>query len=240
MSTRLDLPERTPAEPEARASGPSLDAEAAARRGSGLESGKGRKMSKGSRILIAVGAISLALVYVQPLWKISLQAPQYPEGIGMQIWVNDIRGEKPNDLKNINGLNHYIGMKQIHPESIPELRFMPWIIGILLVTGLVVALIGDRRLLYLWAGLFLVVAAAGLVDFYLWEYDYGHNLDPTAAIKIPGMSYQPPLLGPKQLLNFVATSWPGVGGWAAVFSCGVACLVAIREAVGARRTAKAA
>jgi copper chaperone NosL len=55
---------------------------------------------------------------------------------------------------------------------------------------------------------------AGLVDFYLWEYDYGHDLNPKAAIKIPGMSYQPPLIGSKQLLNMRTSSWPHVGGWA--------------------------
>ena len=55
-------------------------------------------------------------------------------------------------------------------------------------------------------------ALAGLADFYRWGYDYGHNLDPDAIIKIPGMTYQPPLLGAKQLLNFYATSWPASGG----------------------------
>lgn len=196
-------------------------------------------MSKSSRILIALAALALSIVYVQPLWKISLDAPQYPEGIGMQIWVNDIRGEKPNDLQNINGLNHYIGMKEIRPDSIRELEIMPWIIGVLLLSGLLVAAVGNRKLLYAWATVFVLVALAGMVDFYIWEYDYGHNLNPTAAIKIPGMSYQPPLIGSKQLLNFVATSWPGPGGWATVFSCATACLVATREFFRARRAPKA-
>ena len=62
-------------------------------------------------------------------------------------------------------------------------------------------------------GLFAAGALAGLADFYRWGYDYGHNLDPEAIIKIPGMSYQPPLIGTKQLLNFQATSWPASGGW---------------------------
>jgi copper chaperone NosL len=188
--------------------------------GSGLQK-PDRKMSKRSRVLIAVAALALSLVYVQPLWKIALEAPQYPEGIGMQIWVNDIRGEKPNDLKNINGLNHYIGMKTIEPDSIQELVIMPWIIGALLLSGLLVALIGNRKLLYLWAALFVLVALAGMV-----------------AIKIPGMSYQPPLIGSKQLLNFVASSWPGPGGWAAVFSCATGCLVAAGEFLRARRSKK--
>ena len=63
-------------------------------------------------------------------------------------------------------------------------------------------------------------AAAGLGDFWKWGYDYGHRLDPHAAIKVPGMSYQPPIIGSKQLLNFHATSWPDVGGWIAIAALG--------------------
>jgi hypothetical protein len=198
------------------------------------------KLSTRSRVLVALAALALGLVYVQPLWKIALEAPQYPEGIGMQIWVNDIRGEKPNDLKNINGLNHYIGMKEIHPESIPELRVMPWIIGALMISGLLVALVGNRKLLYVWVVAFLLLAVAGMVDYYVWGYDYGHSLDPTAAIKIPGMSYQPPLIGSKQILNFVASSWPGPGGWAAAFSCGLGLIVAFTEFRHVRKERNAA
>ena len=51
-----------------------------------------------------------------------------------------------------------------------------------------------------------------MVDFYRWNYNYGHNLDPNAAIIVPGMSYQPPLIGYKQLLNFGAYSMPATGG----------------------------
>jgi len=66
-----------------------------------------------------------------------------------------------------------------------------------------------------WVYTIVLISAgiAGLVDFYLWGYDYGHNLDPNAAIKVPGMSYQPPLIGTKELLNFVAFSGPDTGGW---------------------------
>jgi hypothetical protein len=143
-----------------------------------------------------------------PLWEISLEAPQYPEGLSLQIWVNKITG----DLNTINGLNHYIGMKKILPDSIKELTLMPYILGALALTGLVIGIAGKKKLLTIWVALFVLMGAVGAVDFYMWEYDYGHNLNPEAAIKVPGMSYQPPIIGSKQLLNFVATSYPGVGG----------------------------
>ena len=176
-------------------------------------------MTPRTRIILAVASLALLVMYFVPIWSISLEAPQYPEGLGLEIWIDTIKGQKTHDLNNINNLNHYIGMKRIVPEAIPELRMMPWIIGGIIALGLLAAAIGRPWLLYLWTGLFLTIAVAGLVDFYLWEYDYGHNLDTVnAIIKIPGMSYQPPLIGSKQLLNFTASSWPALGGWTAFLS----------------------
>jgi copper chaperone NosL len=186
-------------------------------------------VTKLSRVVIAVAALLLALLYVTPMWRIDLGAPQYPEGMGIRIWVDRIQGAGPNDLQNLNGLNHYIGMKAIEPDQIAELRYMPVIVGVLLATGLLVALVGRRGPLYAWFGAYALVALAGLADFWKWEYDYGHDLDPTAAIKIPGMAFQPPLLGGKQLLNFHASSWPDVGGVAAMLSLAIVAVVVIYE-----------
>ncbi len=191
-------------------------------------------MSTSSKITLALAALVLGLMYVYPLWSITLEAPQYPEGIGMHIRINTVTGHKPNDLANINGLNHYIGMKTIEPDAIAELKIMPWIIGALMALGLVAAATGKRWMLYAWVGLFLVTAVIGLVDFYLWEYDYGHNLNPTAAIKVPGMNYQPPLIGPKKLLNFTAHSWPALGGWAAFASLATGLVLVFVERKRAR------
>jgi len=186
-------------------------------------------MKRSSRLAVAAASLLLLAVYVTPLWRIRLIAPQYPEGLGLQIWVNQITGLKPNDLNNINGLNHYIGMRAIDPGSFPELEYMPKLLGAAVVAGLLVALIGRRPLLYVWAVLITLGAAAGLGDFYKWGYDYGHKLDPHAAIKVPGMSYQPPVIGSKQLLNFHATSWPGVGGWIAIAALAIVVTVAVLE-----------
>lgn len=187
-------------------------------------------MGSQSRIILALASLALLFLYILPMWKITLDAPQYPEGLGMYIWIDTITGEKKHDLQNINGLNHYIGMKRIEPESIPELDFMPWFIGFLVGFGLIGALSGKRWLLYSWVGIFMVGAVVGLVDFYLWEYDYGHNLDAeTAIIKIPGMNYQPPLIGSKKLLNFTASSWPASGGWIAFASLGAGLFAALKE-----------
>lgn len=169
-----------------------------------------------SRLIVLAAALALVALYFVPLWRITLDAPQFPEGIGLYIQIDAIEGINRHDLQNINGLNHYIGMKEIHPESIPELRWMPWILGALIAWGLMAAAVGKRWMLCGWFGLLGLAAVAGLADFYIWGYDYGHNLDPTAAVKVPGMTYQPPLIGSKEILNFTATSLPAVGGWIAI------------------------
>lgn len=173
-------------------------------------------MTRRTRLLLGIAAVFTLGALVLPLWEVRLGAPQYPEGLGLRIHAHTVRGIKPNDLQNINGLNHYIGMKPIHPESIPELRYMPWLIGLLAAAGALVAWRGTRRHLTGWLVTFALLGAVGLWDFWRWEYDYGHNLDmENAIIIVPGMTYQPPILGSKKLLNFTATAWPG-GGAAAL------------------------
>ena len=171
-------------------------------------------MSRTQRLVTVLAALLLAASLALPLWEVRLVAPQYPEGLGMRIHANTVAGIKPNDLQSINGLNHYIGMKAIEPDAIPELRWMPWIVVGLAVFGMMAAGAGSRAMLTGWLVAFALLCAAGLWDFHRWEYDYGHNLDMTnAIIVVPGMNYQPPLIGSKQLLNFRATSWPAAGAY---------------------------
>ena len=192
-------------------------------------------MSKVPRILVLIASVLMIGVYFLPLWSVRLTAPQYPEGLGMHIRINTVEGATENDLNNINNLNHYIGMKRIEPEAIPELRIMPWIVAGIIVTGLATAALARRQLLYAWTAGFLAIALIGLIDFWKWEYDYGHNLDNEHAIlKIPGMTYQPPLIGAKQLLNFRAVSLPSTGGILA----GVAMALALTAVVLAWRERK--
>ncbi len=158
-----------------------------------------------------IAALSLGLLFLFPMWKIYLEAPQYPEGLEMHIWVNKISGSSESVLQNFNILNHYIGMEPIHAESFAELKIMPYIVVFFMITGVVVALLGIRKLIVYWAALLMLGGAVGILDFYLWLVKFGTNLDPTAPIKIPGMTYIPPLLGHKELLNFDALSLPSTG-----------------------------
>jgi copper chaperone NosL len=162
-----------------------------------------------TRVVLALSALTLVSTYFVPLWRILLWAPQYPEGLEMKIWINTLSG----DVKIISALNHYIGMKHIEVSMFPEFGYMIYIVGAIIAIGLLAALWGKRAGLFIYLGVMVLTGIAALVDFYLWGYDYGHNLNPDAAIKIEGMSYQPPVIGTKVLLNFTAFSGPDSGGW---------------------------
>jgi copper chaperone NosL len=163
------------------------------------------------RLLMILAGLLLIFLFLFPIWRITLIAPQYPQGVTMYIWINKITGDSPGILQNINILNHYVGMKFIVPDSIPELRYFPFIIAAMAVMAIIFAIINKRWLFLSWVVLFIVLGILGVYDFYRWEYDYGHNLSPTAPIKVPGMAYQPPLFGVKMLLNFRASSFPHWG-----------------------------
>lgn len=134
----------------------------------------------------------------------------------MLIRIDTLTGMKPADLDNLNGLNHYIGMKAISADAFPALIIMPWVVGTFVLLALIVSAVGRRSPLLVWLTGLALAGVAGFAEFYRWSYNYGHDLAPDAIIKVPGMTYQPPLLGSKQLLNFTATSWPDIGGWLAV------------------------
>ncbi|HMR86831.1 MAG TPA: nitrous oxide reductase accessory protein NosL [Saprospiraceae bacterium] len=165
--------------------------------------------SKYSVPMLILSGICILSAIVFPIWRIELDAPQYPEGLALHIYANRMGG----DVDIINGLNHYIGMKTIHAEEFIEFTVLPYIIGFFGLWALFSAYLKSKRsvlILLIFFGLFGVLA---MYDFWRWEYEYGHNLDPTAAIIVPGMAYQPPLIGFKQLLNFGAYSIPDIGGW---------------------------
>ena len=167
------------------------------------------KLSITSRLLLVIAAMGLVVVLFTPIWRIELDAPQYPEGLSLTIHAKGLQG----NVDIINGLNHYIGMKTLHNADFFEFTVLPYYIIFFAAAFLLVAVINTRRWLNILVILFVTFGIVAMVDFWRWEYDYGHNLNPNAAIIVPGMAYQPPLIGFKQLLNFGAYSIPDTGGW---------------------------
>ncbi|MFI5151263.1 MAG: hypothetical protein ACHQRM_16145 [Bacteroidia bacterium] len=180
---------------------------------------------------ILVVSLILPAAYFLPIWSIQLWAPQYPEGLEMKIWINKLSGS----VDIINDLNHYIGMGKINIAMFPEFGYMVYLLGAVIVFSLLTFVFNKRILLYILSFLFLLAAIAALVDFYNWGYYYGHHLNPMAAIRIEGMSYQPPLIGYKVLLNFTALSMPDIGGWILFGSGALVILFGIFEFIKRRK-----
>lgn len=211
----------------------------------GRTAGGGKRGGAGgtSRLLMLGALVVFAGVFLFPLWSITLNAPQFPGGLRLEIWINKMSGDSSSGdiIQNINILNHYIGMKPIRPDSIPELRYFPYIAWAMIGLGLLVVLLNRRGGYLAWVVLLAVLGTLGLYDFQKWMHDYGHDLDPKAPIQVPGMSYSPPLIGEKDLLNFHVASYPDIGG----FAMGGAMLLAalafwFRRGPGRRGAPKAA
>lgn len=184
-----------------------------------------QKLLRISRILLGISGFALIAVLFLPLWRIDLIAPQYPEGLRLLIFTNKLAG----NVDIINGLNHYIGMKTLHTDDFIEFKILPYLVGFFSLSFLTVAFLGKRKLFYLLFILFICFGILSMYDFWRWEYNYGHDLMPHAAIVVPGMAYQPPLIGFKQLLNFGAYSFPDSGGWIFIIVGILSCLVWVLE-----------
>jgi hypothetical protein len=160
-----------------------------------------------------------------PLWKLTMFAPQYPDGLILDIYSYKLEGgNKGQDVKEINILNHYIGMKDLTTADFTEFKWMPFVIGmlgLLFLRALVHGRLGDLLdvvVLYVYFGLF------SLWSFGYKLYSYGHNLAPTASVKVD--PFMPPLFGHKKLANFEVYSFPAAASYA-LAAAGAAVLLAL-------------
>jgi hypothetical protein len=167
-------------------------------------------LSLKSRVLVLGAVVILLLTYAFPLYNMTLKSNFYPTGLHLHIYSYKLESGNDNkDLREINVLNHYIGMKEIKEQDIPELSWLPLAFGIIALLTLRIAVIGEMSALVDVIVLTFYVSVFGLYRFGKQLYDYGHNLSPTAAIKVDG--FMPPVIGSKQIANFYVTNMPGIG-----------------------------
>lgn len=167
----------------------------------------------GPRVLLVLAFLLLLPTYLAPLYDMTMFAPQYPDGLRLHIYSYKLDGgNEGNDITEINVLNHYIGMKDLVAEDFTEFKWLPFVVGILGLLFLRAAVLGkvshlvDATVLYLYFGAF------ALWSFGYKMHQYGHNLDPKAAVRVD--PFMPPLFGHKKLANFEVYSYPAMGSYA--------------------------
>lgn len=169
-----------------------------------------RPPSAVARVLLVAAAAVLTAALFFPFWKIRLVAPQYQEGLTLHIHAYKLEaGNNGQDLHEINGLNHYIGMKPIQAADFIEMRWVPFALGVFVLLALRSAAIGINRGLVDLLVLYLYFTAFSLGSFYYRLYTYGHQLDPKAPVRME--PFTPVLVGKQQIANFEQSSYPDVG-----------------------------
>jgi copper chaperone NosL len=199
-----------------------------------------RPLFMSARVVLAVLVIPLALVFTQPLWKISLKAPQYPNGLWMEIYTHKVDGgNNGQHIAEINTLNHYIGMHRIDRAELSDLDWIPFAIGLLIVLALRCAAIGSIRTLIDLVVLTGYISVFAFGRFVYKMYVFGHNLDPTAPLTLE--PFTPAIFGTKQIANFTTTSMPQLGSlYVGIFATGIAVLLVWHLVSGRRAMVRGA
>lgn len=193
----------------------------------------------GARALALAAALLVLPTYAFPLWNLTMFAPQYSDGLRLDIYSYKLQGgNKGQDLKEINLLNHYIGMRDLAPDDFREFQWMPFVLGVLALVFLRAAAVGRVLDVVDSIVLFTYFGAFSLWSFAYKMYRYGHDLAPTAPVKVD--PFMPPLLGGQQLANFEVYSYPALGSYA-LFLVGlvlaIALVISVRSAIRRERAA---
>jgi copper chaperone NosL len=172
-----------------------------------------RPLDLSPRLMVAAAALLLCAIYLFPLWNLTMFAPQYPDGLRLDIYSYKLEGgNRGQDVKEINVLNHYIGMRDLVAEDFSEFKWLPFVVGALGLLYLRAMVLGTLGHLVDVLVLSIYFSAFALWSFGYKMYLYGHTLAPTAAVKVP--PFMPPMFGYKQLANFEVYSYPQAASYA--------------------------
>ena len=167
-------------------------------------------------LIFAAAAILLVISMFLPYWSLTLHAPQYPQGLTVTAYVNHLEG----DVGEIDGLNHYIGMRKL--DEAAQFEKQVSIYGIIGVALLMLAAIFVHN----WWAVLLVLPALGLpivfiLDLQFWLANFGQNLDPTAPLSSSVKPFVPPALGVGKIAQFSTDAAPESGLWLAIVASGL-------------------
>ena len=166
-------------------------------------------------VVLAVAAIVLwALAYQRPWWQFYLFAPQYPNGLVLDISLTGLGG----DFKEINMLNHYIGMKGLDEAAALERHLAVYGVGLVALMSAAFSLIVGRKWNWLLVVPGLLFPLGFVGDSVWWLYHFGHSLDRHAPLNIP--MFTPQFLGWGKIGQFQTYAMPMLGFWLAIAALG--------------------
>jgi len=176
-----------------------------------MRANRGRYLLPTALFLLA--ALLLLVSIFQPYWHMTLFAPQYPKGLTVHAYLNDLEG----DVSELDGLNHYIGMRPLAEAASFEKSISVIGVAVLVLLVLAAVFVHNRwaALLALPALLFPVIF---LLDLQFWLANFGTNLDPTAALSSSVKPFVPKVLGEGLIAQFKTVAKPGVGLWLAMLA----------------------
>lgn len=169
-------------------------------------------LSTVARLVLIAAAVLMLAVYTQPLWNLTMFAPQYPHGLRLDIYeYGMVGGNSGQDIKEINLLNHYIGMRDLATDDFTEFLWMPFALGAIALLLLRAAAFGTLKELVDATVVFGYVCGFALWSFGYRMYRYGHDLAPGAPVKVD--PFTPPVFGHQKIANFDVYSYPQTGAY---------------------------
>lgn len=167
-------------------------------------------------LLFTAAAILLLISLFLPWWQLTLRAPQYPKGLSVEAYVNKLEG----DVGEIDGLNHYIGMRPLNEAASFERQ-----VSIYGIVGLALLILAAVFVHNRWAALLalpaLLLPVVFLADLQFWLANFGRNLDPAAPLSSSVDPFVPLVLGRSSIAQFSTMALPDYGLWLAFIASGL-------------------
>lgn len=188
-----------------------------------------------SRFLLAALVVPLLLAFSQPLWRIQLYAPQYSQALTLDIYAHTIEGgHGGDDIREINILNHNVGMRTLDRQDLTDLDWIPFALGLIAILTLRCAAVGEvRSLVDVVVTTFYAAAFAGARSYFKLR-SYGHNLNPDAPVKVP--PFTPSLFGSAKVGDVATFASPQAGTYlVGVFVLGAIAILVYHLVVGRKR-----
>ena len=159
-----------------------------------------RPLNFWSRLLLLLSAASIVAALFFPLWRMHLVAPQYSDGLDLFIYCYKIAGGGLNGqhLVEINNLNHYIGMAPILQADFLEMRWMPFVFGLIILMILRSVVFGQMGNV---VDLFAVYCYFGIFSLGSFWYRFT-NMAPSRSAARAHHAFHALLFGTKQISNF--------------------------------------